>query len=91
MRAIFGASVALLVLAACAGEQAAKGPAPEAVAKTSADLDGLSRRRIRGRAGREPRGDDPPGPQGPAMASSMIAPKRRRTSGWNGASSRSTT
>ena len=38
MKAIFGASVALLVLAACAGEQAAKGPAPEAVAKASADL-----------------------------------------------------
>ncbi len=38
MKATFGASVALLILAACAGEQAAKGPTPEAVAKASADL-----------------------------------------------------
>jgi uncharacterized protein (DUF885 family) len=38
MKATFGASVALLILAACAGEQAAKGPSPEAVAKASADL-----------------------------------------------------
>ena len=38
MKAIFGAGLALLVLAACAGDQAAKGPAPEAVAQASADL-----------------------------------------------------
>ena len=38
MRAIIGAGVALVVLAACAGEQAAKGPAPEAVTQASADL-----------------------------------------------------
>ena len=38
MKAIFGAGVALLVLAACTGMQAAKGPAPEAVARASADL-----------------------------------------------------
>jgi uncharacterized protein (DUF885 family) len=38
MRAIFGAGAALLVLAACTGEPAAKGPAPEAVARASADL-----------------------------------------------------
>src|SRR6187551_3585179 len=38
MKAIFGTGVALLVLTACAGKQAANGPAPEALAQASADL-----------------------------------------------------
>ena len=38
MKAIFSAGVALLVLAACTGERAVKGPSPEAVAQASAAL-----------------------------------------------------
>jgi uncharacterized protein (DUF885 family) len=38
MRLIFGAGVALAVLAACTGETAPKGPTAEVIAQTSADL-----------------------------------------------------
>ena len=90
MRAIFGAGVALLLLAACAGEQAAKGPTPEAVAKASANLTAYLDAEYQEELAESPE-EMTSRASRPAMASSMIDLKRRRTSGWNGASSRSTT
>ena len=84
MKATFGASVALLVLAACAGEQTARGPTAEAIAKASADLTAYLDAEYEEAAAVQPRGADQPGPQGSATASSTTARKRRRTRSWTG-------